>query len=60
MVVPAGILADRAPAQGTLALLSPEKPQNLFPITQLVLHPFDSDRFPLQLVLRIEGAIRPR
>ena len=59
VVVPACFLADRMSAQGALTLLPDEKPQNLFPVTQFVLHPLDSESFPFQLVLRVEGVVSP-
>lgn len=54
VVVPAaGCLADRMPVQSTLSLLSAEEGKYLTAVAQLVLHPLDSRRLPLQLVRRI-------
>ena len=59
VIVPAGLPADRVPAQGTFTLLSPEETEYLPPITQLVLHPLDPQRLPFQLLRRIIRVVAP-
>src|SRR3990167_5007125 len=60
MVVPASSLTHRLPAQGTKTPLSTEEAEDLPSITQLVLHPLDSQRLPLQFVLCVIGGVIPR
>ena len=59
MVVPARFLTHRLPAKGTKPLLSAENTEYLPPITQLVLHPLNPQRLPLQLVRHIIGVVSP-
>ena len=59
MIVPARFFTNRLPAKGTKSLLSAEDTEYLPPITQLVLHPLNSQRLPLQFVRHIVGVVSP-
>ena len=60
MVMPASFLAHRLPARGANTPLSAEEAEDLSSITQLVLHPLDSQRLPLQFVFHIIRGVIPR
>ena len=60
MVVPTGFPIDRMPTKGTKPLLPAKDTEYLSPITQLLLHPLDPQRLPLQLLRRVVRLILAR